>query len=61
MAKNRLNLDFTISSNTDRAKFVNNYVEQDQFQKRPLTPDELETIANYILYGKDTSNEKSFV
>ena len=54
MAANRLNLDFSIQSTDGRRDFVNEYVTQPQFQKSPLTEDELETIANYILWGKDS-------
>ena len=50
---NRLKLDFSIQSTDGRRDFVNEYVTQPQFQKTPLTHDELETIANYILWGKD--------
>ncbi len=51
---NRLHLDFSIQSTDERCDFVNEYVTQPQFQRVPLTSDELETIANYILWGKDT-------
>lgn len=50
---NRLHLDFSIQSTDGRRDFVNEYVQQPQFQRIPLTSDELETIANYILWGKD--------
>ena len=50
---NRLHLDFSIQSTDGRRDFVNEYVTQPQFQRIPLTSDELETIANYILWGKD--------
>ena len=53
MAANRLKLDFSIQSTDGRRDFVNEYVTQPQFQKSPLSEDELETIANYILWGKD--------
>lgn len=53
MAANRLKLDFSIQSTDGRRDFVSQYVLQPQFQKSPLTEDELETIANYILWGKD--------
>ena len=53
MAANRLKLDFSIQSTNGRRDFVNEYVSQPQFQKNPLNEDELETIANYILWGKD--------
>lgn len=53
MPVNRLKLDFSIQTTNDRRNFVDEYVTQPQFQKTPLTHDELETIANYILWGKD--------
>lgn len=53
MATNRLKLDFSIQSTDGRRDFVNEYVTQPQFQKIPLNENELETIANYILWGKD--------
>ena len=53
MAANRLKLDFSIQTTNGRRDFVNEYVTQPQFQKSPLSEDELETIANYILWGKD--------
>lgn len=53
MAQNRLRLDFTISGTSDRKDFVDHYVQRPEFLHKPLTEDELETIANYILWGKD--------
>ena len=53
MAANRLKLDFSIQSTDGRRDFVNEYVQLPQFQKNPLNESELETIANYILWGKD--------
>ena len=53
MATNRLKLDFSIQTTDGRRDFVNEYVTQPQFQKNPLNESELETIANYILWGKD--------
>ena len=53
MATNRLKLDFSIQTTDGRRDFVNEYVTQPQFQKVPLNESELETIANYILWGKD--------
>lgn len=49
MAKNRLNLNFQLESAVERNKFVVEYL-----QTIPFTPtaDELETISNYILWGK---------
>lgn len=51
---NRLHLDFSIQTTDGRSEFVNEYVQSPQFQRIPLTCDELETIANYILWGKDS-------
>lgn len=50
---NRLHLDFSISGTHDRKDFVDQYVQRPEFIRAPLTEDELETIANYILWGKD--------
>ena len=50
---NRLHLDFSISSTSDRKAFVDEYIQRPEFIRAPLTEDELETIANYILWGKD--------
>lgn len=56
---NRLNLNFKLETNVERAEFVNEYVQRPEFQKRPLTEKELETIADYILYGKDENGKNS--
>ena len=53
MAQNRLHLDFSISGTSDRKDFVDQYVQRPEFISKPLNEDELETIANYILWGKD--------
>ena len=50
---NRLHLDFSISGTSERKDFVDEYVQRPEFIRAPLTEDELETIANYILWGKD--------
>lgn len=47
--KNRLKLDWSLNSATDRKNFVDNYLNN---FKNP-TSEELETIANYILWGKE--------
>ena len=54
MAQNRLHLDFSINGTADRKDFVDQYVQRPEFILKPLTEDELETIANYILWGKDS-------
>ena len=50
---NRLKLDFQMDTAAERREFLNRYVEKDDFLKKPLTEDELETCANYLLWGKD--------
>lgn len=51
--KNRLNLDWTLSTATERSQFLQQYMESDTFAKRPPTEEELETMANYLLWGQD--------
>lgn len=51
--KNRLNLDFSIQSITDRKVFIDTYLQAPQFKTLPPTKEELETITNYILWGKE--------
>ena len=50
---NRLQLDFKLVTTDERAAFLNEYLQQPQFVKRPPTQDELETMGNYLLWGKD--------
>ena len=50
---NRLQLDFKLVTTDERAEFLNNYLQQPQFAKKPPTEDELETMGNYLLWGKD--------
>ena len=57
MAQNRLHLDFSISGTQERKDFVDEYVQRPEFIRVPLTEDELETIANYILWGKDSDGQ----
>ena len=47
--QNRLKLDWSLNTTNDRRDFVNKYIQQ---LPNP-TDDELETIANYILWGKE--------
>ncbi|MBR4155408.1 MAG: hypothetical protein IKU01_01715 [Bacteroidales bacterium] len=51
--KNRLNLDWALSTSTERSDFINEYVRGETFAKVPPTEEELETMGNYILWGKD--------
>lgn len=57
MAANRLHLDWSLNLTTERRDFVSTYVTRPEFEKKPLTDDELETIANYILFGKDPDGQ----
>lgn len=50
---NRLNLNWTLSTAEERAAFIEEYVKSDIFTKRPPTEEELETMANYLLWGQD--------
>lgn len=50
---NRLHLDFSIEKQTDRAAFLDQYLLSPEFVKRPPTSEELETMANYVLWGKN--------
>lgn len=50
---NRLKLDFSLNTNEERRDFLNEYLAQEQFIQRPPTADELETMGNYLLWGKD--------
>ena len=50
---NRLNLNFKLTTTEERAAFLKEYLNEPQFQRRPPTEEELETMANYVLWGKD--------
>jgi hypothetical protein len=54
MAKtNRLKLDFSLQTDVERQAFLTQYLESETFRDRPPTPDELETMADYLLWGKN--------
>lgn len=50
---NRLRLDFSIDAIEDRVYFLNQYIKNGAFDDHPLTNEELEMCANYVLWGKD--------
>lgn len=52
--KSRLKLDFSIQSAKERSEFINQYLSTIDF-----TPNrnELETIGNYLMWGKDSNGE----
>lgn len=52
--KNRLHLDFSLVYDDERTEFIRNYTATSpDFAKYPPTNEEWETMANYILWGKD--------
>lgn len=51
-----LKLDFTLTTSKERKQFIDSYVKDKHFTQK-----ELETIANYILYGKDENDGESVV
>lgn len=59
MTKNRLKLDFNISTAKERQEFLTKYLTQPEFKILPPTEEELETIANYLLYGRDDDNKNA--
>ena len=56
MPKNRLHLNFELESDVDRAQFVQEYMEGLTFTP---TEAELETISNYILWGKSSNGKNA--
>lgn len=58
---NRLNLNFNLTYIDERRDFVEEYLTKPQFEANPPTTSELETIANYILWGKNRSTDKNIV
>lgn len=61
MAQNRLKLNFSLEFIDERANFVSDYLNQEQFKNKPPTKAELETISNYILWGKNREDGKNAV
>lgn len=57
MANNRLRLDFSITTREERNKFLKTYLQQKQFIDFPPTEDELSTMADYLLWGKDADGK----
>lgn len=53
MANNRLHLDFSLTYADERSEFLSTYLQRPEFCTKPPTEEELETMANYILWGKD--------
>lgn len=53
MAQNRLRLDFSLTTREERKDFLANYLTNEIFTRVPPTDDELEKMADYLLWGKD--------
>ena len=54
-----VNLDFSIITSKERKEFAENYIKNNS--SRQFSASDLETIANYILYGKDRETGDSIV
>lgn len=50
---NRLNLDFSLQYSDERQKFLDKYLKQKQFIDKPPTENELNTMSDYLLWGKN--------
>lgn len=50
---NRLHLNFSLATNIERRDFLEKYLQDKQFINNPPTEDELQTMADYLLWGKD--------
>lgn len=59
MKSNRLHLDFSLVTNAERAEFLEQYLLQPQFVKEPPTEEELSTMADYLLWGKNPITGKN--
>jgi len=56
MPRNRLHLNFELNTAEERAQFVQEYVAGLNFAP---TESELETISNYILWGKSSNGKNA--
>ncbi len=59
MSTNRLHLNFSLDKAEDRTQFLNTYFEREEFKNKPLNEEELETCANYLLWGQDAEGKNS--
>lgn len=55
--KNRLKLDFSLVTREERNAFLEKYLQQPQFDDFPPTEDELNTMGDYLLWGKDENGK----
>ena len=56
---NRLRLDFSLNTNEERSAFLENYLSSDTFKQYPPTEDELNTMTDYVLWGKNPATGKN--
>lgn len=59
MAINRLRLDFSLETAEERKRFLDEYVQRSEFIIKPPTEEELETMGNYLLWGRDENGKNS--
>ena len=57
MPKNRLKLDWALSTSVERNAFLSKYLSEEPFLSSPPNEDELETLANYVLWGKNEEGQ----
>ena len=57
MSKNRLKLDWALSTSVERNAFLSKYLSEEPFLSSPPNEDELETLANYVLWGKNEEGQ----
>lgn len=50
---NRLKLNFALTTQSERKAFLEEYLTSSMFKQLPPTEDELSTMADYLLWGKD--------
>ena len=55
--KNRLKLDWALSTSVERNAFLSKYLSEEPFLSSPPNEDELETLANYVLWGKNEEGQ----
>ena len=59
MSQNRLHLDFSLTTQEERRNFLDTYLQQKQFIDRPPSEDELSTMADYLLWGKNDKGQNA--
>ena len=57
MSKNRLKLDWALSTSVERNAFLSKYLSEEPFLSFPPNEEELETLANYVLWGKNEEGQ----